>query len=89
MSDGDSRWTYKYCSFSFQDAETTDECAARLKAGAPSSESTDDGWKGLDRLVCVDSTWQQSTGIMKVGAQRRYIQNHYYCDFCAYPAVCW
>ena len=56
------------CSLVFQDAETTDECAARLKSGASSSEGTDDQhWRGLDRLVCVDSTWQQATGIMKVG----------------------
>ena len=53
----------------FQDAKTTDDCAARLKAGASSSEGTDDQhWRGLDRLVCVDSTWQQATGIMKVSA---------------------
>ena len=54
-----------------QDAETTGECAARLKAGTSSSESDGAGdqcWRGLDRLVCVDSTWQQATGIMKVSA---------------------
>jgi hypothetical protein len=49
---------------------TTDECAARLKAGASSSESDDQCWRGLDRLVCVDSTWQQATGIMKVSAHQ-------------------
>ena len=54
-----------------QDAETTGECAARLRAGRSSSESDGAGdqcWRGLDRLVCVDSTWQQATGIMKVSA---------------------
>ena len=59
------------CSLLLQDAETTVECAARLKAGVSSSDGSDDQcWRGLDRLVCVDSTWQQATGIMKVSTHQ-------------------
>ena len=65
------RWVLCNYSLLLQDAETTGECAARLRAGTSSSESDGAGdqcWRGLDQLVCVDSTWQQATGIMKVSA---------------------
>ena len=65
----------------FQDAVTTDECAARLKAGASSATGgTDDQcWRGLDRLVCIDSTWQQTTGIMKVSTHHLSLMNRDTC----------
>ena len=53
-------------SLSSQESETTDQCAARLKARLTGSGDTNDGWSSLDVLVCVDSTWQQATSIMKV-----------------------
>ena len=52
--------------FSIQESETTDQCAARLKATSTGSRDTNDGWSSIDALVCVDSTWQQVTSIMKV-----------------------
>ena len=53
-----------------QESETTDQCATRLKATSLDSGSNSGGWSGVDTVVCVDSTWQQATGIMKVGTRR-------------------
>ena len=62
-----------------QDAETTEQCAARLKVGVSGNEGASDGWRGIDRLVCVDSTWQQATGIMKVCALHIESYSYMYC----------
>ena len=54
-----------------QKSQTVEECASRLKTVSAGnvdccSGSDHDGWSALDKMICVDSTWQQTTSIMKV-----------------------
>ena len=55
-----------------QNSQTVDETAARLRARAVSTGDGGgdggDGWRALDSVICVDSTWQQATSIMKVSS---------------------